>query len=494
MADDNSKVVFDRLVIADAQGHLTGKPAEGIQQQIDQALAPVEKIPAGGAQGEVLARASNDGTQLTWRAVRDGVDGKNGRDGVDGQPGRDGTDGAPGRDGVGIKRIEPSSSGKGATVVMTDDSTTDVPMEVKAQWTPELQARAQGWWLSFNPKDAEATLKEKYGVPVIHADLANLNTPIPIVPKFPDVVPERRLITIPTPKQPGVVWKIDGVEAAPGDHVIPGEDRREIMLEATPEPGYVFSSSKIQFPVVFGSLQGRTLAISEDPSKRTAGTALVPAPPEDQRATWGGKKNIGLKPNNGFGGREGIESVFAMYGTALAEIAGQQTPKTWVVTDDLKIQPAGPGNAESELFFTVGTPNATIEIDVAEVPSPAPSLTLEWLKDHRFDPSSRSYTVWLAEPGRQASMESMVDGVGTGLRVNAGTSVGTWRFEFLNLSCTITAPSGARVTHKWNQNEDKHWGRVLGIRASNNNIKVGGIRVDLGPDTPQVEDRGARVP
>ena len=228
MAEDNSKVVFDRLVIADEQGHLTGKPAEGVQQQIDQALAPVEKIPAGGAQGEVLARASNDGTQLTWRAVRDGVDGKNGRDGVDGQPGRDGTDGAPGRDGVGIKRIEPSSSGKGATVVMTDDSTTDVPMEVKAQWTPELQARAQGWWLSFNPKDAEAALKEKYGVPVIHADVANLNTPIPIVPKFPDVVPERRLITIPTPKQPGVVWKIDGVEAAPGDHVISGEDRREI--------------------------------------------------------------------------------------------------------------------------------------------------------------------------------------------------------------------------------------------------------------------------
>ena len=483
MAED--KVVFDRLVIADENGHLQGKPAEGVQQQIDQALAPLEKIPAGGANGEVLARANGGGAQLAWRTVRDGVDG---------QPGRDGTDGAPGRDGVGIKRIEPSSSGKGATVVMTDDSTTVVPMEVKAQWTPELQARAQGWWLSFNPKDAEATLKEKYGVPVIHADLANLNTPIPIVPKFPDVVPERRLITIPTPKQPGVVWKIDGVEAAPGDHVIPGEDRREIMLEATPEPGYVFSSSKLEFPVVFGSLQGRTLAISEDPSKRTAGTALVPAVPEEKRAAWGGAKNIGLTPNNGFGGREGIESVFAMYGTALAEIAGKQTPITWVVTDDLKLKPAGLGNAESELFFTVGTPNATIEIDVAEVPSPAPSLTLEWLKDHRYVSGGRSYTVWLAEPGRQASMESMVDGVGTGLRVNAGTSVGTWRFEFLNLSCTITAPSGARVTHKWNQNEDKHWGRVLGIRASNNNIKVGGFRVYLGPDAPQVEDRGARVP
>ena len=91
-------------------------------------------------------------------------------------------------------------------------------------------------------------------------------------------------------------------------------------------------------------------------------------------------------------------------------------------------------------------------------------------------------------------MESMVDGVGTGLRVNAGTSVGTWRFEFLNLSCAITAPSGARVTHKWSQNDDKHWGRVLGIRASNNNMTIGGFRVYLGPDTPQVEDRGARIP
>ena len=89
MAED--KVVFDRLVIADENGHLQGKPAEGVQQQIDQALAPLEKIPAGGANGEVLARANGDGTQLAWRTVRDGVDG---------QPGRDGTDGAPGRDGL----------------------------------------------------------------------------------------------------------------------------------------------------------------------------------------------------------------------------------------------------------------------------------------------------------------------------------------------------------------------------------------------------------
>ncbi|WP_298594881.1 hypothetical protein, partial [uncultured Rothia sp.] len=336
MAED--KVVFDRLVIADENGHLQGKPAEGVQQQIDQALAPLEKIPAGGANGEVLARANGDGTQLAWRTVRDGADG------------------APGRDGVSIKRVEPSASGKGATVVMSDGTTTDVPMEIKAQWTPEQQARAQGWWLSFNPKDAEATKKEMYGVPLIHADVANLNTPIPIVPKFPDVVPERRLITIPTPKQPGVVWKIDGVEAAPGDHVIPGEDRREIMLEATPEQGYVFSSSRLQFPVVFGSLQGRTLAISEDPSKRTAGTVMVPAPPENERAAWGGKKNLGLTPNNGFGGREDVESVFAMYGTALAELSGKQVPRTWVVADDLKLKPVGPGNAESELLFTVGTP------------------------------------------------------------------------------------------------------------------------------------------
>ena len=480
MAED--KVVFDRLVIADEQGHLQGKPAEGVQQQIDQALAPLEKIPAGGANGEVLARANGDGTQLAWRTVRDGVDG---------QPGRDGTDGAPGRDGVSIKRVEPSSSGKGATVVMSDGTTTDVPMEIKAQWTPELQARAQGWWLSFNPKDAEAAKKEMYGVPVIHADVSNLNTPIPIVPKFPDVVPERRLVTIPTPKQPGVVWKIDGVEAAPGDHVIPGEDRREIMLEATPEPGYVFSSSKIQFPVVFGSLQGRTLAISEDPSKRTAGTAMVPAVPEDQRAAWGGKKNLGLKPNNGFGGREDIESVFAMYGTAL--VGNSQVSNSWVVTDDLKLKPSGPGNAESELFLTVGTPNATVEIDVATVSAPAPALTLEWMQDHRFSPYVRSYTVGLAEPGRSATMMSKSEGVDTGYLINAGNSIGTWKFEFLNLSCTITAPSGAQATHKWANNEDKHWGRVLGIRAGNNNIEVGGIRIYMAPNA-QVEDRGARVP
>lgn len=491
MADD--KVVFDRLVIADEQGHLTGKPAEGVQQQIEQALVPVEKIPAGGAQGEVLARASNDGTQLTWRTVRDGVDGKNGRDGVDGQPGRDGTDGAPGRDGVSIKRVEPSASGTGATVVMSDGTTTDVPMEVKAQWTPELQARAQGWWLSFNPKDAEAAKKEMYGVPLIHADVSNLNTPIPIVPKFPDVVPERRLITIPTPKQPGVVWKIDGVEAAPGDHVIPGEDRREIMLEATPEQGYVFSSSRLQFPVVFGSLQGRELVISEDPSKRTAGTALVPAVPENKRATWGNAKNLGLKPNNGFGGSTDVESVYAQPGTGLVEVNGETVPRGWVVTDDLTLKPSGKGNAESELFITVGSPNATVEIDVVKVEKPGSLLTLEWCQDHAFSPWARSYSVGLAEPGRSATMMSKSEGVDTGLLINAGNSIGIWKFEFLNLSCTITAPSGAQATHKWANNEDKHWGRVLGIRTSANNVELGGFRIFMAPGA-QVEDRGARVP
>lgn len=483
MAED--KVVFDRLVIADENGHLQGKPAEGVQQQIDQALAPLEKIPAGGANGEVLARANGDGTQLAWRTVRDGVDG---------QPGRDGTDGAPGRDGVSIKRVEPSASGTGATVVMSDGTTTDVPMEIKAQWTPELQARAQGWWLSFNPKDAEATKKEMFGVPLIHADVSNLNTPIPIVPKFPDVIPERRLIAIPTPKQTGVTWKIDGVEAAPGDHVIPGEDRREIMLEATPEPGYVFSSSKLEFPVVFGSLQGRELVISEDPSKRTAGTALVPAVPENERATWpASKKNIGLKPNNGFGGSADVESVYAQPGTGLVEVNGETVPRGWVVTDALTLKPSGKGNAESELFITVGSPNATVEVDVAKVEKPGATLSLEWFQDHAFAPWARSYPVGLAEPGRNATMMSKSEGVDTGLLINAGNSIGTWKFEFLNLSCTITAPSGARATHKWANNEDKHWGRVLGIRTSNNNVELGGYRIFMAPGA-QVEDRGARVP
>ena len=219
----------------------------------------------------------------------------------------------------------------------------------------------------------------------------------------------------------------------------------------------------------------------------------MPAVPETERATWpASKKNIGLKPNNGFGGSADVESVYAQPGTGLVEVNGETVPRGWVVTDALTLKPSGKGNAESELFITVGSPNATVEVDVAKVEKPGATLSLEWFQDHAFSPWARSYQVGLAEPGRSATMMSKSEGVDTGLLINAGTSIGTWKFEFLNLSCTITAPSGARAAHKWANNEDKHWGRVLGIRTSNNNVELGGYRIFMAPGA-QVEDRGARV-
>ncbi|MDO4712333.1 MAG: hypothetical protein Q4B05_00245 [Candidatus Saccharibacteria bacterium] len=52
-----------------------------------------------------------------------------------------------------------------------------------AAWSPEAQARAQGYWIVYS--DTPPTETEMYGVPVIWGRRAGMSQPIPVVPSPP---------------------------------------------------------------------------------------------------------------------------------------------------------------------------------------------------------------------------------------------------------------------------------------------------------------------
>ena len=464
MADD--KVVFDRLVIADEQGHLTGKPAEGIQQQIEQALAPLEKIPAGGAQGEVLARASNDGTQLTWRTVRDGVDGKNGRDGTDGAPGRDG------QNGRGITRIEPAASGKAVNVIMSDGSATEVPVTVTSNWTAEQQAKAQGYWQVISPEPPTETTM--FGVPVVWVKGGSIQAPTPVYPLTPSVDHARRIITIPD--QVGVKFTIDGVDAAPGDHTVPGTDRRNVKIEALPASERYVMSSNFVWPRTFGDITDRPLVASVSFAGRAAGEELVPVRPESEWKTYGDfKDRDGELWNNALGGSREVR--WRQSGPGIDRVGDNVFRRPWTTTSSGTITDArGKGWQEDAMLFDVGATNISLEFDVAAV-SAETGFILEFgvpkgVQNAQGTPANINFSP------TSSRINDKAKGGTWGPDTIAGAPAGTWRVDFLDGVATITSPQGIRAVQDSSPiPSDKygHWVKFYAVKAGA--VEISAFRV-----------------
>lgn len=427
MAED--KVVFDRLVIADENGHLQGKPAEGVQQQIDQALAPLEKIPAGGANGEVLARANGDGTQLAWRTVRDGVDG---------QPGRDGTDGAPGRDGLdgrGISRIEPTPEGTSVNVVMSDGSATEVPVKVTSNWSLEAQAKAQGYVVVTG--DTPPTERNMFGVPVYWMKGA-AGAPIPVQAPPPSTNFLKRTITIPD--RVGVKYTVDGAPVPAGDYVVPGAARKTVEIMAhTANENYVLPGT-YRWMRTFGSLVDRPLVASDVFTGRAAGEVLVPPASTEDKGKFIQRRRPGAAWNNAAGGSFPVS--WGQSTDGVANIDGVEKPTSWVVTENGTIL-NNDWRMEGAMTFQSFTPNISVEVDIAAIRKPT-RFILEVGQQREFN----------ASPGRTGGISftptgsSISDGTADGkwgAPLNGGAPVGTWRFDFLDGVMTITSPSGIQV-------------------------------------------------
>ncbi|WP_315550205.1 hypothetical protein [Rothia mucilaginosa] len=465
MAED--KVVFDRLVVADEHGHLQGKPAEGVQQQIEQALAPLEKIPAGGANGEVLARANGDGTQLAWRTVRDGVDG---------QPGRDGTDGAPGRDGLdgrGISRIEPTAGGSAVNVVMSDGSATEVPVNVTSNWSLEAQAKAQGYVVvTGDTPPAEDTM---FGVPVYWMKGAGTGAAIPVQAPMPSTNFIKRIITIPD--RVGVKYTVDGSPVPAGDYVVPGTVRKtvEIMAHAANE-NYVLPGT-YRWMRTFGSFADRPLVASDVFTGRAAGEVLVPPATAEGKGKFIQRRRPGAAWNNAAGGS--LPVSWGQSGDGVSTIDGVEKPSSWVVTENGTILNSD-WRMEGAITFQSITPNISVEVDIAAVRKPS-SFSLEVGQQREFNSSKgRTGEISLTPAGFTIG-DRAPDGR-WGAPLNGGAPVGTWRFDFLDGIMTITSPSGIQVVQTAGEMQPSDYGQFSKIwTGSREAVEISAIRMYRHP-------------
>lgn len=465
MAED--KVVFDRLVIADEQGHLQGKPAEGVQQQIDQALAPLEKIPAGGANGEVLARANGDGTQLAWRTVRDGVDG---------QPGRDGTDGAPGRDGLdgrGISRIEPTPGGESVNVVMNDGSVAEVPVKVTAEWSLEAQAKAQGYIIVTG--DTPPAEKTMFGVPVYWMKGATAGAPVPVQAPMPSTNFLKRTITIPD--RVGVQYTVDGAPVPAGDHVVPGTARKTVEIMAHAANAKYVLPGTYRWIRTFGSFADRPLVASDVFTSRTAGEVLVPPASAEDKGKFIQQKRPGAAWNNAAGGARPVS--WGQSGDGVANIDGVETPTSWVVTENGTIL-NNEWRLEGALVFQSITPNISVEVDIAAVRKPC-NFILEVGQQREYN-GSRGRTGEISlTPGGSSIGDRAADGK-WGAPLNGGAPVGTWRFDFLDGIMTVTSPSGIQVVQTGGEMNPTDYGPFSKIWASQRGaIEISAVRMYRHP-------------
>ena len=465
MAED--KVVFDRLVIADEQGHLIGKPAEGVQEQIDHALAQLEKIPAGGANGEVLARANGDGTQLAWRTVRDGVDG---------QPGRDGTDGAPGRDGLdgrAISRIEPTPEGNAVNIVMSDGSAAEVPVKVTSNWSLEAQAKAQGYIIMIgDTPPAEDTM---FGVPVYWMKAAGTGAPKPVQAPMPSTNFIKRVITIPD--RVGVKYTVDGAPVPAGDYVVPGTARKTVEIMAHAANANYTLPSTYRWMRTFGSFADRPLVASDVFTGRTAGEVLVPPASAEDKGKFIQRRRPGSAWNNAAGGAAPVS--WGQSNDGIATIDGVEKPTSWVVTDRGTIL-NNDWRMEGAMTFQSITPNISVEVDIAAIHKPG-RFILEVGQQREFNAApGRTGEISLTPSGSSIS-DSTADKK-WGAPLNGGSPVGTWRFDFLDGVMTITSPSGIQVVQTKGEMKPTDYGPWSKIWADQRGaVEISAIRLYRHP-------------
>lgn len=454
----SEKTLIDRIVLADEQGHLQGKPLEsvraavaaGVQQQIDQALAPLEKIPEGGAAGEVLARANGDGTQLAWRTVRDGQDGR------------------------GVTHIEPAAGGKAVNMHMSDGSVTEVPVTVTSNWTAELQAQAQGYWQVVSDEPPRETTM--FGVPVVWVKAGSITPPTPVWPMTPSIDYARRIITIPN--QVGVKFTIDGVDAAPGDHTVPGTDLRTVQIEALPASARYVLSSVFIWPRTFGDVTNRPLVASVSFTGRAAGEELVPVRPESEWKTYGDfKDRDGEVWNNSLGGNREVRWRQSGPGIDAIPKSTGVWFRPWTTTARGTITDArGKGAQEDAMLFDVGATNVSIEFDVAVVNAET-EFNLEFgvpkgAQNANGTPANINFAP------TSSRINDKAKGGAWGPNIAAGAPAGTWRVDFLDGVAIITSPQGIRAVQDSSPvspGKYGHWVKFYAAKAGS--VEISAFRV-----------------
>lgn len=456
----SEKTLIDRIVLADEQGHLQGKPlesvrgavAEAVQQQITEAMAPLEKIPEGGAPGEVLARTNHNGTQLEWRQVRDG------RDGLDGRA---------------ISRIEPTPEGTSVNVVMSDGSATEVPVKVISNWSLAAQAKAQGYIIiTGDEPPAEDTM---FGVPVYWMRGAGPMPPTPVQAPMPSTNFLKRIITIPD--RVGVRYTVDGSPVPAGDYNVPGTDRKTVEIMAHAANAKFVLPGTYRWMRTFGSLSGRPLVASDVFTTRTAGDVLVPPVSPENYGKFQDRLRSGTAWNNAAGGSRPVS--WGQSGNGVVNINGTDTLTSWVVTENGTIINRE-WRLEGALVFQSVTPNISVEVDIAAVRRNC-TFTVEFGQPRPFNGSrGRPSEIWLT-PTKASVRDRSADGQFSA-PLNAGAPQGKWRFDFLDGVITITSPSGIQAVQAGPEMKTTDRGQWSKIWVSEREgVEISAIRIFRHP-------------
>lgn len=402
------------------------------------------KLPAGGAVGDALVRDRSG--SVRWENVREG---RNGRDGQDGR---------------GVSRIEPAAGGRAVNVVMSDGSTTEVPVNVTSNWTAEQQAKAQGYWQVVS--DEPPTETEMFGVPVVWVKGGSIQAPNPVYPMTPSVDYARRVITIPN--QVGVRFTIDGVDAAPGDHTVPGTALRTVSIEAHAASTRYVMPSAFLWPRTFGDITDRPLVASVSFTGRAAGEELVPVRPESEWDAYGNYKDRdGELWDNSLGGNRVVR--WRQSGPGIDRFPNNTTVyrRPWTTTGHGTITDArGKGSQEDAMLFDVGATNVSLEFDVAAVNAET-GFVLEFgvprgVQNQPGTPVNINFAP------ASSRINDKAEGGTWGPNIIAGAPTGTWRVDFLDGVATITSPQGIRAIQDSSPLQPAkygHWVKFYAVKA-----------------------------
>lgn len=345
-------------------------------------------------------------------------------------------------------------------------------------WTAERQAKAQGFWVEHSEEPPTETTK--YGVPVVWAAKRALGAQIPVKPFTPSVNLARRIITIP--QQVGVEYTINGVVTQPGDFVVPGNDARAMTIEARAASQMYVLPSIFRWERHFGTISNRVLWASDTFAGRVGEKLVPPLPVEERIEKNKFKVRRGASWNNASGGSASVQ--WTSHGPGAVTIGGEEKTVSWSVEDNKGATIQATGGLESGMVFETGTPNISLEIDVAEVRENT-DITIMFGQSGELLNSMDGTSIRFAvrKDGKTSVMGDVIQGAPSLAPVNGGPSVGTWKVEFLDGIAIITSPGGIQVVQDYSPLSHTKYGRYckfynIGVNA----ISISGVRVYKSPE------------
>lgn len=355
--------------------------------------------------------------------------------------------------------------------------------KAKLQWVIEAEpgetappmseaeaAKARGYHIVMSDLAPEPT---KDGLPTIWVQ-GNPQDAIPVIPTRPAFHPATRTVIIP--EVAGVQYWLDGNKVQPGPVKVPGEGFTKYTVSATALDGYV-ATGKYEWIQVIGSIEGRELWVSDDPSLRPAGQELTPPAPGtssvDDNGKYGHyKPRQGEKMNNAFGGYG--EAHFYQLGAGWARGRNEtaSTRASWKISDH------GTYIEQHRDTITMVFPqtrNLSFEFDFVPSKSDPRQAAQFWI--------GAIGGLYMTDAGYMLVGRTK-DGAKDVLAIPENERAGTWRVDIVDDVYTVTTPrteqypQGRKAVQDWSEFNGKDGTGATGLIGFRlNTAECKGIRI-----------------